>query len=109
MQSILRDDGGVIVLMFNDFVTRHSRIPVQGGRNSIHNRDGGRMIRDWRFTWPEDNQKQAAAAPPKPGRAALLSELGHKKGWSCRNFFATFAVRETQTNAPATRNALGFA
>ena len=108
-QRIRRDDGGAIVLMFNDFVTSHSRKPAQSGLNSIHNLDGDCMIRRERFAWPEGNLKQAAVAPSKPGRAAVLSESGHKKGWSCRNFFATFAARETQTNAPATRNAMRFA
>jgi peptide/nickel transport system substrate-binding protein len=47
MQNILHDDGGIIVLMFNDFVTAHSKKVAHGELNSNYDHDGGYMYRRW--------------------------------------------------------------
>jgi peptide/nickel transport system substrate-binding protein len=47
MQNILHDDGGIIVLMFNDFVTAHSKAVAHGELNSNYDHDGGYMYRRW--------------------------------------------------------------
>lgn len=47
MQNILHDDGGIIVLMFNDFVTAHSKDVAHGDLNSNYDHDGGYMYRRW--------------------------------------------------------------
>ena len=47
MQNILHDDGGIIVLMFNDFVTVHSNKVAHGELNSNYDHDGGLMYKRW--------------------------------------------------------------
>jgi peptide/nickel transport system substrate-binding protein len=47
MQNILHEDGGIIVLMFNDFVTAHSKKVAHGELNSNYDHDGGYMYRRW--------------------------------------------------------------
>lgn len=47
MQNILHDDGGILVLMFNDFVTAHSKKVAHGDMNSNYDHDGGLMYRRW--------------------------------------------------------------
>jgi len=49
MQQILHDDGGIIVLMFNDFVTAHSKKVAHGKLNSNYDHDGGHIYRRWWF------------------------------------------------------------
>ena len=49
MQSLLQDDGGIMVLMFNDFVTARSRKLAHGEMNSNYDHDGGYMYRRWWF------------------------------------------------------------
>jgi peptide/nickel transport system substrate-binding protein len=49
MQNILHEDGGIIVLMFNDFVTAHSKKLAHGDLNSNYDHDGGYMYRRWWF------------------------------------------------------------
>lgn len=50
MQQILHDDGGVMVLMFNDYVSGHSRKVAHGELNSNYDHDGGKMYRRWWFS-----------------------------------------------------------
>ncbi len=47
MQQILHDDGGVIVLMFNNFVSAHSKSVVHGELNSNFDDDGGYIYERW--------------------------------------------------------------
>jgi peptide/nickel transport system substrate-binding protein len=49
MQQILHDDGGIIVLMFNNYVEAHSTKVVHGDLNSNYEHDGGQMYRRWWF------------------------------------------------------------
>jgi peptide/nickel transport system substrate-binding protein len=49
MQQILHDDGGIIVLMFNNFVTAHSKKVAHGNLNSNYDHDGGHIYRRWWF------------------------------------------------------------
>jgi peptide/nickel transport system substrate-binding protein len=49
MQQILHDDGGIIVLMFNNFVSAHSNKVAHGDLNSNFDHDGGYMYRRWWF------------------------------------------------------------
>ena len=47
MQQILHDDGGIIVLMFNSYVTAHSKAVAHGTLNSNYDHDGGYMYERW--------------------------------------------------------------
>lgn len=47
MQQILHDDGGIIVLMFNNFVSAHSKKVAHDVLNSNYDHDGGYMHRRW--------------------------------------------------------------
>jgi peptide/nickel transport system substrate-binding protein len=49
MQQILHDDGGIIVLMFNDFVTAHSKKVAHGELNSNFDHDGEYICKRWWF------------------------------------------------------------
>ncbi len=49
MQQILHDDGGIIVLMFNNFVSAHSKKVAHGKLNSNYDHDGGHIYRRWWF------------------------------------------------------------
>ncbi|MEI6537381.1 MAG: ABC transporter substrate-binding protein, partial [Verrucomicrobiaceae bacterium] len=49
MQQILHDDGGQIVLMFNNYVTAHSKKVAHGKLNSNLDHDGTFMWRRWWF------------------------------------------------------------
>ena len=49
MQQILHDDGGIIVLMFNNFVGAHSKKVAHGDLNSNYDHDGGHVYRRWWF------------------------------------------------------------
>ncbi len=49
MQQILHDDGGIIVLMFNNYVTAHSKKLAHGELNSDYDHDGGHVFRRWWF------------------------------------------------------------
>ena len=47
MQQILHDDGGVAVLMFNDFVSAHSAKVAHGDLNSNYDHDGAYIFQRW--------------------------------------------------------------
>lgn len=47
MQQILHDDGGAVVLMFNDFVSAHSTKVAHGDLNSNADHDGGNIFQRW--------------------------------------------------------------
>ena len=47
MQQIVHDDGGVIVLMFNNFVGAHSKTVAHGELNSNFDDDGGYIYERW--------------------------------------------------------------
>ena len=47
MQQILHDDGGVVVLMFNDFVSAHSSKIAHGDLNSNFDHDGSYIYQRW--------------------------------------------------------------
>jgi len=49
MQQILHDDGGVIVLMFNNYVSANSKTVAHGDLNSNFDDDGGYMFERWWF------------------------------------------------------------
>ena len=49
MQQILHDDGGIIVLMFNDWVSVSSKKVAHGKINSNYDDDGGYMFYRWWF------------------------------------------------------------
>ncbi len=49
MQQILHDDGGIIVLMFNDFVSAHSKKVAHGELNSDFDHDGEYICKRWWF------------------------------------------------------------
>jgi len=49
MQDILHEDGGAIVLMFNDYVSAHSKKVAHGELNSNYDHDGAYMYRRWWF------------------------------------------------------------
>ena len=49
MQNILHDDGGILVLMFNSFVSARSKKLAHGDLNSNYDHDGGYMYRRWWF------------------------------------------------------------
>ena len=47
MQQILHDDGGVVVLMFNNYVDAHSKAVAHGDLNSNFDTDGGYIAERW--------------------------------------------------------------
>lgn len=47
MQQILHDDGGVVVLMFNNFVSANSKAVAHGELNSNFDDDGGYIFERW--------------------------------------------------------------
>ena len=49
MQQLLHDDGGICVLMFNNFVTAHSKKVAHGELNSNYDQDGTYIFRRWWF------------------------------------------------------------
>ena len=49
MQQILHDDGGIIVLMFNSFVSAYSKTLAHGDLNSNYDHDGNFIYRRWWF------------------------------------------------------------
>ncbi len=49
MQQILHDDGGIQVLMFNNYVSAHTTKVAHGDLNSNYDMDGGHMFRNWWF------------------------------------------------------------
>ena len=49
MQQILHDDGGIIVLMFNNFVSAFSKTVAHGDLNSNFDHDGGYIYERWWF------------------------------------------------------------
>lgn len=49
MQQILHDDGGVIVLMFNNYVSAHSKAVAHGELNTNFDSDGGYIFERWWF------------------------------------------------------------
>ncbi len=49
MQQILHDDGGIMVLMFNSYVTVHSKKLAHGDLNSNYDHDGNFIYRRWWF------------------------------------------------------------
>jgi peptide/nickel transport system substrate-binding protein len=49
MQQILHDDGGVIVLMFNNYVSANSKEVAHGDLNSNFDCDGGYIFERWWF------------------------------------------------------------
>src|SRR5262245_10645038 len=49
MQQILHDDGGIIVLMFNNYVSAYSKKLAHGDLNSNYDHDGGQMFKRWWF------------------------------------------------------------
>lgn len=49
MQQILHDDGGIMVLMFNNFTSAHSAKLAHGDLNTNYDHDGGYMYERWWF------------------------------------------------------------
>ncbi len=49
MQQILHDDGGIIVLMFNNFTSAHSDKLAHGELNTNYDHDGGYIFERWWF------------------------------------------------------------
>lgn len=49
MQQILHDDGGIMVLMFNNFTSAHSDKLAHGELNSNYDHDGGYIFERWWF------------------------------------------------------------
>ena len=49
MQQILHDDGGIQVLMFNNYVSAHTTKVAHGDLNSNYDMDGGHIFRNWWF------------------------------------------------------------
>ena len=49
MQQILHDDGGIIVLMFNNYVSANLKDVAHGKLNSNYDHDGGYMHQRWWF------------------------------------------------------------
>jgi len=49
MQQILHDDGGIIVLMFNNFTSAHSTKVAHGELNTNYDHDGGYVFERWWF------------------------------------------------------------
>lgn len=49
MQQILHDDGGLVTLMFNNFVSAHSDKVAHGDLNTNYDHDGGYMFERWWF------------------------------------------------------------
>ncbi|MFO1088572.1 MAG: ABC transporter substrate-binding protein [Hyphomicrobiales bacterium] len=49
MQDLVHDDGGVAVLMFNDWVSVHSKKVAHGDLNSNYDHDGGHLYQRWWF------------------------------------------------------------
>jgi peptide/nickel transport system substrate-binding protein len=49
MQQILHDDGGIMVLMFNNFTSAHSEKVAHGDLNSNYDHDGGCIFERWWF------------------------------------------------------------
>jgi peptide/nickel transport system substrate-binding protein len=49
MQQILHDDGGIVVLMFNNFTSAHSDKVTHGDLNTNYDHDGGYMFERWWF------------------------------------------------------------
>lgn len=47
MQQILHDDGGVVVLMFNNFVSANAKSVAHGDLNSNFDDDGGYILERW--------------------------------------------------------------
>ena len=47
MQQLLHDDGGLMVLMFNDYVSAHSAKVAHGDLNSNSDHDGGNIFQRW--------------------------------------------------------------
>ncbi len=50
MQAILHNDGGILVLMFNNYVSAVSKKIGHGELNSNYDHDGGYMFQRWWFT-----------------------------------------------------------
>jgi peptide/nickel transport system substrate-binding protein len=48
-QQILHDDGGVVVLMFNNFVSANSKLVAHGELNTNFDDDGGLLFERWWF------------------------------------------------------------
>ena len=49
MQQILHDDGGIMVLMFNNFTSAHTDKLAHGELNTNYDHDGGYMYERWWF------------------------------------------------------------
>jgi peptide/nickel transport system substrate-binding protein len=49
MQQILHTDGGINVLMFNNFVSAHTTGVSHGTLNTNYDIDGGHLFRRWWF------------------------------------------------------------
>jgi peptide/nickel transport system substrate-binding protein len=49
MQQLVHDDGGMIVLMFSNFVSAHSKAVSHGDLNSNFDLDGGKLLERWWF------------------------------------------------------------
>lgn len=49
MQQILHDDGGIVVLMFNNFTSANSKKVAHGELNSNYDHDGGYIFERWWF------------------------------------------------------------
>ena len=50
MRQILHDDGGIIVLMFDNYVSAHTGKLAHGELNSNFDHDGGHIYERWWFT-----------------------------------------------------------
>jgi hypothetical protein len=51
MQQILHDDGGIIVLMFNNYGSAHTGKLAHGELNSNFDHDGGNIYEPWWFIY----------------------------------------------------------
>jgi peptide/nickel transport system substrate-binding protein len=49
MQQILHDDGGIVVLMFNNFTSANNKKVAHGDLNSNYDHDGGYIFERWWF------------------------------------------------------------
>ena len=49
MQQILHDDGGIVVLMFNNYVSANSKDVAHGDLNANFDDDGGYIFERWWF------------------------------------------------------------
>jgi peptide/nickel transport system substrate-binding protein len=49
MQQLVHDDGGAIILMFNNYVSAHSKLVAHGELNANYDHDGSYIFERWWF------------------------------------------------------------